>query len=242
MSYLDRETNKPSQSFDCGLDCLWLAPDPGASDEPPPLILYLHGVGERGKGGDELTRVARWGLAKFRCVPEPLSEGPFPFLVVAPQCPPRRVWWDEDVLAAVNRLLDGIVDQGIADPNRISVAGFSMGGTGSFCLALRHAERFAALVSVCGNCLVPESLPSLAALPAWIAYAEDDEFTHLSDGSRLAIDVLSPFGNVVGRRFRLGAVDGISAHARTADAAFSETALYQWLVEQRRKDQPPASP
>lgn len=242
MSYLDRETNKPSRSFDRDINCLWLAPDPGATTEPPPLILYLHGVGERGEGGDELNQVARWGLPKFRRSAMPLGDGPFPFLVVAPQCPPRRVWWDGDVLAAVDRLLEGIVDQDMADPNRISVAGFSMGGTGSFCLALRHAERFAAMVSICGSCLLPEALPSLARLPAWVAYAEDDEFTHLSDGSRLAIDVLSPFGNVVGRRYQLGAVDGTSAHARTADAAFGETELYRWLSRQRRQDQPPAGP
>ncbi len=144
------------------------------------------------------------------------------------------------MLASLERFLDTLIDQGTVAADRIVVAGFSSGGIGSFSLALRQPQRFAALVSVCGRCPLAEMLGRLATLPSWIAYAEDDERRDLTDGSRLAIDVLSPFGNLMSRSYRLGAVDGQSAHVRTADAAFSDPDLYRWLGRQLRL--PPSLP
>lgn len=238
MSFLDRNADKPARVFSRGVNCLWFPPDPAADAVSPPTILFLHGIGERGDGGAELKHVCRLGLPKFRSGAQPLTETPFPFLVIAPQCPPQRLWCDDDVLAAIDRLLADVIDQGLVDSDRLTVAGFSMGGIASFCLALRHPGRFAAMVSVCGRCPLPDTLPALAGLPAWIAYAEDDEIAELTAGSRLAIDVLAPLGSVVARGYRPGAVDGVPAHARTADLAFAEPGLYLWLSRQRRGGHP----
>lgn len=234
MSFVNRDTGKPLRTFTRGANCCWFMPDNDAMAAPPPLVLFLHGQGERGSGGTDLQQVCRWGLPKFRSVGTPLADAPFPFLVIAPQCPPQRFWHDDDMQAAIERLLDNVVSEGLVDPDQLFVAGFSMGGIGSFCLALRNPSRIAALVSVCGRCPLPESLAGLATLPMWIAYAEDDEFSELTEGSQLAIDVLSPFGKLVKRTYRLGAIDGLSAHVRTADAAFADHELYRWLARQRR--------
>lgn len=236
---IERTGQPLTRRFALGVNCLSLQPDPAAQQAPPPMILFLHGIGERGRGGDDLERVHRWGLPKLRSTGSSLSDGAFPFLVIAPQCPPHRTWCDEDVLRAIDRLLDEVVASRLADPRRLIVAGFSMGAIGSFCLALRHPRRFAALVSVCGRCPIPDVLPELAALPTWIAYAEDDASAELTAGSQLAIDVLAPFGNVVPRAYRLGAIDHMSAHVRTADAAFAEAELYRWLARQQQAVQPP---
>jgi predicted peptidase len=172
-------------------------------------------------------------LPKLRLGRRALADGPFPFLVVAPQCPSERTWCDEDVLEALDILLTDIVGAGQADPAGLAVAGFSMGGYGAYCAALRRPERFAALVSVCGCCLEPERLSELAHLPQWIAWADDDEITRLTEGSRDIVRRLSPSlsaeGRLVARAYQLGASGGEGAHVRTADAAFSEKALYQWL-------------
>jgi predicted peptidase len=153
-----------------------------------------------------------------------------PFLVVAPQCPGDARWCDPAVLAALERLLDRLVADGEADARRLVVSGFSMGGIGAFCLALRAPRRFAALVSVCGACEEPERLEELAHLPQWIAWAEDDELTRLTKGSREVVKRLQKSGNLIARPYRLGSSGGDSAHARTADAAFAEPDLYQWLA------------
>lgn len=54
--------------FERGRNCLWMPPDHKAigAGQPPPVILFLHGAGERGRGGSELPRAARWGLPKLR--------------------------------------------------------------------------------------------------------------------------------------------------------------------------------
>ena len=120
------------------------------------------------------------------------------------------------MLLALGHLLDGpIAERG--DATRLYLTGFSMGGIGAFCLALRQPHRFAALASVCGACTTAESLPRLSHLPLWVAYGEDDEIGELTRGSR----------EIVRRR------GGLGPHVRTADAADAEPALYDWLLAHR---------
>jgi len=216
--------------FERGDNCLWLPPDVRPAAGPPPAIIFLHGIGERGSGGEELDRVRLWGLPKLRTgsAAAPALTG-FPFLVVAPQCPATARWCDADVLAGLDALVAGMVAAGDADPQRLAVAGFSMGGIGTFCAALQAPRRFGALISVCGACEVPQRLPEIAHLPMWIAWAEDDEIGYLTEGSRHVVEAMHGTGAVVARPYRLGALPDAGAHVRTADAAFAEPELYRWL-------------
>lgn len=214
--------------FDRARDCLWLPADTQPAAGPPPAIVFLHGVGERGGGGEDLHLVARWGLPKLRRA-SPAALPGFPFLVIAPQCPAGSRWCDSDVREALDALIDALVADGAADPRRLAIAGFSMGGVGTFCAALDAPRRFAALISVCGACEQPERLPELAHLPMWIAWAEDDEIGYLTEGSRHAVEAMRGTGVVVARPYRLGALPDAGAHVRTADVAFAEPELYRWL-------------
>jgi predicted peptidase len=211
-------------------------PDPGCTSFAAPTILFLHGIGERGVGNLELDKLTRWGLPKHRTCGWPTSRMPaFPFLVVAPQCPPGAEWSDPAIVTLVEALIHQFVEGGYSDPRRLTVAGFSMGAIGAFSLALSHPDRFSALVSVCGRCSHPDELYRLEDLPTWVAYAEDDEIEVLTEGSRLAAAALTPHGNCVVRPYRVGASGGQSAHARTADAAFAEPDLYAWLASPHRR-------
>ena len=218
--------------FEKDRSCLWFPADAGTSTggRGVPAILFLHGIGERGLGGDDLTRVAAWGLPKFRADGRRLLNSGFPFLVVAPQCPPDRTWCDQDVLDGLHGLLEEMTASGRVDPERLYPAGFSMGGVGVFCLALRWPTRFAAITSVCGACMTPERLIELSHLPLWVAYGEDDEIGYLTEGSRDVVARLSRFGRLIDRPYRVGARGEIGAHARTCDAACAEPELYRWLL------------
>ena len=94
-----------------------------------PLILFLHGAGERGY---DLQLVKRHGVAKV--LEEQVD---VPFVVVSPQCPPHTSW-STDVLAA---LLDEIEQHYDVDPERLYVTGMSMGGFGTWALALAAPDR-----------------------------------------------------------------------------------------------------
>lgn len=218
-----------------GVNLVVYPPDADAEADtaaPVPVILLLHGKGERGDTVADLPAAARWGLAKFRSERRRLLDRPFPFRVVAPQCPTANTWCDAEVLAALDQLVDDILRRR-ADPARLYLAGFSMGGIGTFCLALRQPRRFAALVSVCGACATPADLPQLAHLPLWIAYGEDDEIGELTAGSREVVARLGSCGRLVEKPYRLGHRGGQGPHVRTCDAAFAEPALYDWLLNHR---------
>jgi predicted peptidase len=208
--------------------------DATPAGQPPPLILFLHGIGERGSGDGELARAARWGLPKWRRSGRALTDAPFPFRVVAPQCPPDRMWWDDgEILGGLVDLLDRLVGDGLADRQRIVLTGFSMGGIGVFALALAEPRRFAAIAPVCGRCPQPDRLAELAHIPTWIAWGEDDSHRQLADGSAEAAARLAPFGKLTVRRYRLGATAEESAHVRAGDAAYAEPDLYRWMLAQR---------
>lgn len=105
-----------------------------------PLLLFLHGAGER--GDNEMDKV------KIHGPPKLIAAGKeFPFIVVSPQCG-RDGWWDP---ASLSNLLDHIEANYRVDKNRIYVTGLSMGGFGTWALAMRQPERFAAIAPICGG-------------------------------------------------------------------------------------------
>ncbi len=105
-----------------------------------PLMLFLHGAGERGDN--------QLDLVKIHGPPKMIARGKrFPCVVVSPQCPPNQ-WWDAAELSA---LLDHIEANYKIDKQRIYVTGLSMGGYGTWSLAMREPNRFAAIAPICGG-------------------------------------------------------------------------------------------
>ncbi|GAF70929.1 unnamed protein product, partial [marine sediment metagenome] len=108
------------------------------STEKPPMILFLHGAGER---GSDIEDVKRHGL------PKEIEAGrELPFVTVSPQCE-EGAMWDADALGC---LVDEVARAQDVDPTRIYVTGLSMGGRGTWELAVRYPKRFAAIAPVCG--------------------------------------------------------------------------------------------
>lgn len=127
--------------------------------EAYPLILFLHGAGERGKDNKAQIRHFPERMKKLQ------TENGAPCFVLAPQCP-EDVWWTgrgprgsarvEQTLpiasmrSAIAALQEVVRSQPI-DPNRIALTGLSMGGFGSWSLAARHPSWFSAVVPICGG-------------------------------------------------------------------------------------------
>ena len=126
-----------------------------------PLMLFLHGAGER---GDDLEVVKKHGPPKL------IAAGKeFPFIVISPQCPKDR-WWEPIELVA---LLDEISGKHKVDPDRIYVTGLSMGGFGSWRLAAYAPDRLAAIAPICGG---GESYwaKQFVHLPVWAFHGAKD--------------------------------------------------------------------
>jgi len=142
-----------------------------------PLILFLHGAGER---GTDLWLVAKHGPPKVDT-----AETNFPFIVVSPQCPAGKIWSNDLLLA----LLDEIETKYAVDPQRIYLTGLSMGGFGTWSLGLSHPEKFAAIAPICGggDFITPflADKTKLTTLPIWAFHGAKDPVVPLAESERM---------------------------------------------------------
>lgn len=127
------------------LHYLKYTPSKSANGEKMPLLIFMHGAGERGvTDGSEIELVAKHGYFKHVANGED-----FPFVMVAPQCPKNNYWGS--YIESLNKFLDHVIEENNIDTNRIYLTGLSMGGTASWLWALGNPERFAAVAPVCGE-------------------------------------------------------------------------------------------
>ena len=183
-----------------------------------PLIVFLHGSGER---GDDLDLVRRQGL------PKRLDEGfDLPAVVLSPQCPDGLVWAQQ--YPAVMALVDAVVADVGVDPDRVLLTGLSLGGAGAVHLAATHPERFAGLVPICGPWTFYYVTPDMARLPLWVFHGEDDPVVSVDDSRRLLAAV-----EALGGEARLTTYPGVAHDAWTR--AYATDELFTWLLAQRRR-------
>ncbi len=145
-----------------------------------PLLLFLHGAGERGSNFSLVTKHSPQKL-----VPQ---KGDFPFFILSPQCPLEQIW-DDDALFA---LLDKVIARFRIDTRRIYLTGLSMGGYGAWSLVAKHPERFAAMAPVCGggsaaNLLMANRAQSraLRSLAVWAFHGANDDVVPLAEAKAL---------------------------------------------------------
>ena len=152
-----------------------------------PLILFLHGMGER---GNDLELVKIHGIPKIV-----KTQKDFPFIAVSPQCPTEYVWRDKKMLQAVESLILKIIKNYRVDKTRVYVTGLSMGGYGTWMLAARQPDLFAAAVPICGGG-DPATVNVLKNLPIWVFHGVLDKVV-LPEESEKMIRALEKAGGKV---------------------------------------------
>ena len=183
-----------------------------------PLILFLHGMGERG---------ANLELVKIHGIPKIIkTQTDFPFITVSPQCPIEYVWRDDDMQQAVEDILLKIVKNYRVDKTRIYVTGLSMGGYGTWSLAARRPDLFAAAVPICGGG-DPATVNVLKNLPIWVFHGGLDEVV-LPKESEKMVRALEKAGGKV--RYTLYP----EAYHDSWTETYDNTALYDWLLSNRK--------
>jgi len=185
---------------------------------PFPLVLYLHGAGERGDNNRAQTK-------KNSVMQTLLSEenlAAYPCIVVAPQCPKDR-GWDIEVLM---ELLGGkILPAHQVDFSRIYVTGLSMGGYGTWALLAAYPDKFAAAVPVCGGG-DPETAALFAHVPVWAFHGAKDDVVS-PEGSREMVRAMEAAGAADVRYTEYPD----EKHA-SWEPAYREPELFPWLFAQ----------
>ena len=188
-----------------------------------PLILFLHGAGER---GTNVWKVATHGPPKIAA-----TQADFPFIVVSPQCPEQQLWSSETLLA----LLDEITAKYAVDTNRVYLTGLSMGGYGTWALGLAHPERFAAIVPICGGGQIigvllgkADRWASLRSLGVWAFHGGKDPVVPLEESQRM-VDALKKAG-LPDVKFTVYPEAGHDSWTE----AYENPELYEWLLKHER--------
>lgn len=179
-----------------------------------PLVLFLHGAGER---GDDLNKVKVHGPPKL------IAKGKeFPFICVSPQCPKNR-WWDAAQLEA---LLDHIESKHKIDKDRVYVTGLSMGGFGTFALAAHAPKRFAAIAPICGGG-DPIQAYQIRSLPTWVFHGGKDRVVPEERSKEMVEALKKRDGNV---KYTVYPDAGHDSWTATYD----NPEFYEWMLKQKR--------
>ena len=189
-----------------------------ASEKPWPLVLFLHGAGER---GDDLEAVKKHGPPKL------VGEGKaFPFICVSPQCP-KGGWWDKpEQTAALVALLDHLQKTLDVDADRVVLTGLSMGGFGTWALAMAEPKRFAALAPICGRG-DPKKADRIAHIPAWVFHGAKDPTVPVTF-SEAMVEALK----------KAGGAPKFTVYPEAKHDSWTQTyanpKFWEWLLAQRR--------
>jgi len=201
-----------------------------------PLVIFLHGSGERGT--DNIAQL-KWGVQNFAKDEMMMAH---PAIVIAPQCPPNMGWSNfsrnPDVtqtrlqpaatkpMELVIALIHDLIKKMPIDTNRIYITGLSMGGFGTFDAIERYPNLFAAAMPVCGGGDVSKA-PLIAHMPIWIFHGAEDPAVDV----RYSIEMINALT-------KAGARPGYTQYPGVGHfswiGAYSDFQAMEWLFKQHK--------
>lgn len=189
-----------------------------------PLMLFLHGAGER---GTNVQKVAVHGPPKLV-----QAGAKLPFIIASPQCPEGRAWRDDELLA----LIDELTAQLNVDTNRVYLTGLSMGGYGTWSLGTKFPERFAAIAPICGGgerihvlLASREKRAQLNSMGVWAFHGGKDNVVPLEESQRMTNALVRAGGKDV----KLTVYPEVGHDSWVQ--AYSEPEIWNWFLAHRRK-------
>jgi len=209
----DQQPSQLKTQITVEMNYLLYLPTDYEKKESWPLILFLHGAGER---GSDLN------LVKVHGPPKLIEAGQsFPFIVVSPQCPVDQRWQPVTLAA----LMDDIVAKHKVDEQRIYVTGLSMGGFGTWALASYSPHRIAAIAPICGG---GEKfwVKQFADVPVWVFHGVKDQVVPLARLTEL-VDELNK------RKADVKFTEYADAEHDSWTASYENPELYQWMLKHK---------
>jgi len=182
-----------------------------------PVVMFLHGAGERGDDGVDQSTV---GIGPaIEANPER-----FPCIVIMPQCPKNIMWTDR--YDEINGALDATLAEYNIDRSRMYLTGLSMGGYGTFMYGADHVDRFAAMAPVCGGGRITDAA-KLAAVPMWVFHGGADPVV-TPDKSRTMVEAIKAAGGDI----QYTEYEGVGHNSW--DNAYGDPELMSWMLSQTK--------
>ncbi len=188
-----------------------------------PLIVFLHGIRERGQGG-YISGMFQTLVAQYlKAVPA---------IVLFPQCRPNRFWTDALMDKMVMRQIAQITEEFSIDAQREYLLGVSMGGYGVWRFAANYPRTFAAIVSICGGSPLTSGnrfspiAEKIGKTPAWLFHGAEDKIVQVSESRNLTAAIKANDGNVKYSEFK-------DVGHNVWLNALNEKELLPWLLSQK---------
>ena len=198
-----------------GYRYLLYKPSPKPSKGKWPLLVFLHGRGER---GSNLNLVKKHGPAKI------VESKDLPFVIASPQCPRTDLWWKPEI---VTGLVDDLLQKHPIDPDRVYLTGLSQGGFGSWATAARFPDKFAAVAPICGGGK-PEWAKKYGTLPIWNFHGDADKVVPVRL-SRVMVEAVKKAGGKITHTEYPGV--GHDSWSKT----YRNPKLYEWFLSHSQK-------
>jgi predicted peptidase len=179
-----------------------------------PLIIYLHG---KSACGSNLTKVRRYGLPFFLDRDMKIQA-----IVVAPQCPAGKNWVSDNWFVS---FLDELKSKFPIDENRIYLTGMSLGGFGTFSLAIKYPEIFAAVVPLCGGGQ-PSTACAMKDIPTWVFHGDKDELVPIARSTEM-VNAIKKCGGKPKYSILKGQPHDIHK-------TYGNAELYEWMLAQTK--------
>ncbi len=198
---------------------LYLPKDYSKSKKMYPLMIYLGGGSQRGA---DLNKLKTYGP------PNLISKGQeFDFIIVSPQCPEHKTWTSENWF---DSLALSLIPKIRIDTNRIYVTGISIGGYGTWQVAMDYPEKFAAIVPLCGgvNDSDTANISKIKHLPIWTFHGTADDMIHIEETERIYKKLKVFKSDIRYTRIKNGN-HGIQY-------LYVEPKIYRWMLRQRKSN------
>lgn len=216
-----------------------LRPETAKSGTKYPLVLFLHGAGERGSDNEkQLTHGGQMFL-------NPVNREKYPAFVLMPQCPENQYWSFTSrpvslipsempvepkispLFRSLKELLDSYLAMPQVDKNRIYIVGLSMGAIGTYDMVIRYPEVFAAAIPICGT-VNPSRLAAAKEVNFRIFHGDADDIVTV-EGSREAYKALKAAGASVEY------IEFPGCNHGSWNPAFNYSGFMDWLFNQKKK-------
>ena len=199
----------------------WIFPfveySPETKKEKLPLVVQLHGAGERGEGKDDLKAVDVHGFSKY------LKDNEHDCMFVMPQCPSDTFWAAR--VESIIKFIEQILNEFDLDENRVYLTGLSMGGYGTWFTAMSRPDLFAAIAPICGGGMAWNA--DVLTMPVWAFHGAEDNIVSPVQSDEMIAKLRECNSDVKYSRF-----DGVG-HNSWELACNRE--LIEWLLSKKRK-------
>nr|WP_320120295.1 prolyl oligopeptidase family serine peptidase [uncultured Marinifilum sp.] len=211
----EMQAQQKEQSSKLGIKYLEYFPETTKNKDKLPLLIFLHGMGERGY---DLNKLKVHGPPSFLD-----NKKDFPFITISPQCP-DTVYWNEEILLP---FYEEIIAKYPVDKNRIYITGLSMGGFGTWGSIVAKPNLFAAAAPICGGGN-PNQLDAVKSMPIWVFHGAKDNVVPIIRSQEM-VDRLKKLGSNV--KFTIYPEADHNSWTKT----YANPKLYEWFLSHKKE-------